>query len=73
MFTYVMIVPILANVNSVYQKLSLASDIMSDALEVHIGHLSSYIGHFTYQMLNNCHWTSDIMSDVFSIYIGHSG
>ena len=54
---------------SVYQKHSVALDIMSDAMEAHIGHLSSYIGHFTYQMINTCHWTSDIMSDVFSNYV----
>ena len=60
---------------SVYQKLSLALDIMSDAVEVHIGHFSSYnfIRHFTYQMINNCHGTLDIMSDFFCIYVGHSG
>ena len=62
-----------ANIDSVYQKLSLASDIMSDAVEVHFGHLSSYIGHFIYQMIDNCHWTLDIMSDVFCNYVGHSG
>ena len=58
---------------SVSQKLSLASDIVSDAVQVHIGHFSSYIGHINHKMIINSHWTSDIMSDVFFTYIGHSG
>ena len=44
---------------------------MSDAMEVHIGHLSSYIGHFTYQMIDNvtghrtlCPTSSATMSDI---------
>ena len=37
----------LSHAYSVHQKLSLALDMMSDAMEVHIGHLSSYIGHST--------------------------
>ena len=43
---------------------------MSDTMEVHIGHLSSYIGHFTYQMIDNvtghrtlCLTSSATMSD----------
>ena len=43
-----------------FQNLSLASDITSDTVEIHIGHLSSCIGHFTYQMISNCHCTLDI-------------
>ena len=58
---------------SVSQKLSLASDIVSDAVHVHIGHFSSYIGHINYKMTINSQWTSDIMSDVFFTYVGHSG
>ena len=57
--------------SSVHQRLSLASDIMSVAMEVHIGLLSSYIGHFTYQMINNvtghqtlCSTSSATMSDI---------
>ena len=44
---------------------------MSDAMAVHIGHLSSYFGHFTYQMMNNvtghrtlCPTSSATMSDI---------
>ena len=55
---------------SVHQNLSLASD-MSDAMEDHIGHFSSYIGHFTYQMINNvtghrtlCPTSSATISDI---------
>ena len=59
--------------SSVYQKLSLGSDIMSDIVEVRIQHLSSYIGYFTHQMINNCHWTLNIMSEVLSKYVGYSG
>ena len=32
----------------VYQILCLASDIMSNTEEVHIGHFSGHIGHVTY-------------------------
>ena len=35
---------------------------MSDAVQVHIGHFSSYIGHNNYKMIIKSHWTSDIMS-----------
>ena len=59
--------------DSVSQKLSLASDIVSDAVQVHTGHFSSHIGHIYYKMIINCHWTSDIMSEVFFTYVGHSG
>ena len=44
---------------------------MSDAMAVHIGHLSSYVGHFAYQMINNvtghrtlCPTSSATMSDI---------
>ena len=44
---------------------------MSDAMEVYIGHLSSYDCHFTYQMVHNvtghrtlCLTSSATMSDI---------
>ena len=56
--------------SSVHQKLSLASDIVSEAMRVHIGHLSSYIGHFTYQMINNVtgHRTCPTCPTVFGLH-----